>query len=144
MTLTLDNIKALINYRLERADETISLARHIIDSQLGLQAAVNRIYYACFYATNALITSKNLPLNSHRAVPSILAQYFVKTGELDNKWFKLYSNLLKARMTGDYDDFVEFELEEVEDFYVKTTEFITLIKEMLSSYILDDTQKKGL
>lgn len=68
----------------------------------------------------------------------------MKTGELDNKWFKLYSNLLKARMTGDYDDFVEFELEEVEDFYVKTTEFITLIKEMLSSYILDDTQKNGL
>lgn len=68
----------------------------------------------------------------------------MKTGELDNKWFKLYSNLLKVRMTGDYDDFVEFELEEVEDFYVKTTEFITLIKEMLSSYILDDTQKNGL
>ena len=48
--------KALVQYRLERADETITESE-ILSREAHYNAAVNRLYYACFYATSALLVA---------------------------------------------------------------------------------------
>ena len=44
----------LIRYRLSRAEETLEEARLLAENKHG-NAAVNRLYYACFYAVLALL-----------------------------------------------------------------------------------------
>ncbi|OIN96313.1 hypothetical protein AUJ66_06740 [Candidatus Desantisbacteria bacterium CG1_02_38_46] len=51
--------KTLIEYRLLRAHETLEDAKILFDKR-KLFSTVNRIYYAMFYAVNALLLSKNL------------------------------------------------------------------------------------
>ena len=47
-----DEEKALIAYRMERAQQAIIEAKTLFDAGL-LNAYVNRLYYACFYAVSA-------------------------------------------------------------------------------------------
>ncbi len=44
----------LIHYRIERSDEAIEEAA-ILAERCHYNAAVNRLYYACFYAVQALL-----------------------------------------------------------------------------------------
>jgi uncharacterized protein (UPF0332 family) len=46
--------KDLVRYRMERAGETLQEARLMLEHG-HLHGAANRIYYACFYATVALL-----------------------------------------------------------------------------------------
>lgn len=45
---------ALISYRLERANETLKEAKLLTDNGF-FNAAVNRLYYSCYYAVQALL-----------------------------------------------------------------------------------------
>ena len=55
MTLQQEDRKVLVTIRLQRAKETISEAKG--NMQLGYwRIAANRLYYACYYAVNVLMT----------------------------------------------------------------------------------------
>jgi hypothetical protein len=47
--MTRENIRALVQYRLEQADESLQAASLLIENNLSRQA-VNRSYYAMYYA----------------------------------------------------------------------------------------------
>ena len=49
-----ENIQALVAYRLEQAEESLDAARILLDKTLN-RSAVNRAYYAMFYAVLALL-----------------------------------------------------------------------------------------
>ena len=53
MGLSNDERNALINLRIERANETIKEVPYLIE-QGFYRTAANRLYYACFYILNAL------------------------------------------------------------------------------------------
>ncbi len=44
-----ENIRALVTYRIEQADESLLAARTLLDKKL-IRPCVNRAYYAMFYA----------------------------------------------------------------------------------------------
>ena len=46
-----------IRYRLQRANETIAEINILIENKLW-NTAINRMYYACFYAVGALLVKK--------------------------------------------------------------------------------------
>ena len=74
-----------VSLYVERAREMLEVA------QLNLQSgfypsAVNRAYYAIFYAANALLATKGLARNKHRGVISAFRQHFVKTGLLETAY----------------------------------------------------------
>ena len=48
------NIKALVEYRLEQANESLEAARILLEKTM-LRPAVNRSYYAMFYAVLSLL-----------------------------------------------------------------------------------------
>ncbi len=50
-----ENIKALMSYRLEQADESLQAAKILLDQGLT-RPSVNRAYYAMFYAVLALLS----------------------------------------------------------------------------------------
>ncbi len=64
-------LKDLVKYRLDRAIETIEEAV-LLANNSHWNASINRLYYACFYATNAILIKHNLSSSKHTGVRSIL------------------------------------------------------------------------
>jgi len=102
----------LVSYRLERARETLVEARTMSD--IGhANACVNRLYYACFYAVNALLASRGMSASKHSGVRSLFGQHFVKTGLIPAELGKFYNDLFETRLESDYDDFVRVDPEKL-------------------------------
>ena len=71
--------KALVERRIERAYETWEETKEIVNSELWL-AAANRMYYACYYLTTALLVSHGIDATTHTGVIRMLGMHFVSQG----------------------------------------------------------------
>ena len=103
MGLSDDERKALVIYRLEKANKTY---RQAIDSiPLGYwEMTGNRLYYAAYYAVSALLLNKGLSVQTHNGIIQMLGLHYVKTGLIDKELGNLYGRLFAIRQTGDYGD----------------------------------------
>ena len=122
--------KDLICYRMRRASETLEEARLMFESG-HLHGAANRIYYSCFYATVALLLTKNLSSPKHSGAVALLNRYFVKEGIVPVDMGKFYSRMFDNRLESDYDHLVNIEKDDIEADLEKAKEFITKIKALL-------------
>ena len=66
---------ALIEYRIERAFETLKEAKYNADGEF-YTAAINRLYYACYYAVIALLLKYEISAQTHSGVRSMLGLHF--------------------------------------------------------------------
>ncbi|MEW6621123.1 MAG: HEPN domain-containing protein [bacterium] len=130
----------LAKYRLEKAENTLSDAKKYINGAT-LESTVNRIYYAMFYAVNALLITKGLSSSKHSGVRALFNKEFVNKGIIEKNWGEFYSNMFDRRQKGDYRDFVKFEKSDVETWLKKAEEFISRIEE-LTLKIIEDTQNE--
>ena len=94
--------------------------------------AVNRLYYACYYAVIALLINKKIDAQTHTGVRQMFALHFIKTGLIDKELGKFYSDIYDKRQTGDYDDFVSFTKEEVISMINPARNLISSIELLLS------------
>ena len=122
--------KTLIKYRLERAEETLEEAKLLIEAQ-RYNGASNRIYYAMFYAVNALLLTKDLVSSKHSGVKALFNREFVKLGTIESKWGKLYEEAFLKRQQGDYLDYIRFTNEEVITRLEEAGEFVTVISNII-------------
>jgi uncharacterized protein (UPF0332 family) len=53
-----------IKYRLERAEESLSDAKHLVSTN-HWNSIANRLYYACFYAANAWLLDNDIKVKAH-------------------------------------------------------------------------------
>jgi len=121
---------ALVKYRLDRAEETVKEAG-ILAKEAHYNAAINRLYYACFYATSALLVANGFTVSSHAGVKTVLGLHFVSKGLLPIEHGKTFSRLFEIRHSGDYDDFVYCDKEMVDEYTPKAEAYITAIKSLL-------------
>ncbi|PIX18061.1 antitoxin [Candidatus Desantisbacteria bacterium CG_4_8_14_3_um_filter_40_12] len=119
----------LINYRLDKAQDTLESAMLMLDNNY-LSGTVNRLYYACFYAVIALLSTQRLSSSKHFGVLAIFNREFVAIGRVDRKWGRFYTNLFDSRQEGDYDDFVSFDKERVNNLYLEACQFVINITEI--------------
>lgn len=87
---------------LEKADHALEVAE-ALEQQGFTQDASSRIYYAMFYATQALLKAENIEVVKHSAVESAFGYHFAKTGRIDPKYHRLLINARKIREVVDYD-----------------------------------------
>lgn len=99
-----ENRAAIVNYRLERAYETLKEADYNTDGGY-YNTAVNRLYYACYYAASALLLSLEIDANTHNGVKTQLSIHFVRTGRLSLEHGVTFSLLFEKRQSSDYSDF---------------------------------------
>ena len=123
--------RALIAYRMERAHETITEATILRDAG-HVNAYVNRLYYACFYAVSALLLTKGFSTSKHGYLRSLFHRECVKTGHLPEELGRFFDLLFDSRQAGDYADFVEFKAEEVTDWLDRTREFVDQVEQLIS------------
>lgn len=122
--------KDLVVYRLDRANETMQEAR-LLAKEKFYNAAINRLYYACFYAVQALLLKNQITASTHAGVKSMLSLHFVAKGLLPKELGKTYSRLFEIRHSGDYDDFAYCDKEMTDVYTPKAEIFINKIKELL-------------
>jgi len=117
-------------YRIQKAKETIAEVEIQIQNEFW-NTAINRMYYACFYAVSALLVKHEIETSSHTGVRQQFGQLFVKTGKFDKKLAKHYTDLFEKRHKGDYNDFFDFDEETVNRLLPISKEFIDRIEDLI-------------
>lgn len=135
--------KALVEYRLERAYATMQEAAVMTEKEF-YNAAVNRLYYACYYATEALLLKHKIEAKSHAGVKAMLGLHFVSKGLVPVSIGKILSTLYEKRQSGDYDDFIYCDKEMTEDLTIQAQTYIDclakMVREDVSSESIDSNQ----
>jgi len=128
--LSLYDREALIGYRLTRANETVKEAIYNADGGY-YNTAVNRLYYAAYYAASALMLAYDISASTHAGVKALLSLQFIKTGKLEVEHGKTFMTLFENRQSGDYEDFVYCDLNLFNQLLPKTEAFISAIKDIV-------------
>jgi len=116
----------LIYYRIARAKDTYDDAL-ILSEKEKWNSTINRLYYATYYAVMALLLDSDLKPTTHNGAKSNFSEYFIKTGKIDSKYGKMYSQLFTWRQKGDYDDLFDFDKDKVMPYFEPVNDFILLI-----------------
>lgn len=124
-----ENRASIVKYRLERAHETLKEADYNADGGY-YNAAVNRLYYACFYAASALLLSREIDANTHNGVKTMISMHFVRTGRLSLEHGATFSLLFEKRQSSDYSDFAYCDLELVNTLRPRAEAFIVAIEKL--------------
>ncbi len=122
-----------VSYRIKRARETIAEVEVLIQNKFW-NSAINRMYYACFYAIGALLVKHEIETSSHSGTRQKFGQLFVKTGKIDRALGKHYSDLFEKRHKGDYNDFFDYD----EDTVLRLLPNSKALISKIESLILDD------
>lgn len=94
--------------------------------------AVNRLYYACYYAVSALLLTQNIKIKSHKGARQMFGLHYGKTGAIDKTLAKFFTDLYDMRQTGDYDDFIEYTKEDILDLLKNANDFISQAEYILA------------
>ena len=87
---------------IENAEESLSVAQLNLDNDF-YAAAINRAYYAIFYAANAVLATRKLARSKHSGVLAAFRQHFIKTKLLSSELSEIYGQVLDDRQEGDYE-----------------------------------------
>jgi uncharacterized protein (UPF0332 family) len=123
---------AVVFYRIQKAKDTLNEAVGI--AQLNYWNAVtNRLYYACYYITSALLIKNGYNAQTHSGVIRLFGLHFVTTGIVAKEQSKLYSKLFEMRQTGDYDDLYNLTEEDVKPMIEPAKIYIQEIESLISA-----------
>jgi len=120
----------LVAYKMSRAKETLAEVEVQIKNEL-FHTAVNRLYYACFYAVSALLINDEIKARKHAGVKQMFGLHFVSTGKIEQELGAFYTNIFTKRQKGDYEDFIYFTESEVIALLVPAGKLLSRIEEIL-------------
>lgn len=132
--LTEQNRIDIVRYRIENANQTLAeVETHKANGYYN--TAVNRMYYACYYAASALLIAYSIETKSHDGVRQQLGKQMVLTGKLPAELGKFYSQLFSKRSAADYEDFICQDLETVEELLPTAQLFVKTIEQMTNDWL---------
>jgi uncharacterized protein (UPF0332 family) len=122
-----ENRRKAVAFWIEKAHRSLDSAQaEVVAGRVDF--AVNRCYFAAFYAATAALLSRGQRFRKHAGVRGALHQQLVKPGLLSPDWGRLYDRLFEDRQRGDYLDLVTFDPEEVAELIPKARELVAVIE----------------
>jgi uncharacterized protein (UPF0332 family) len=125
-----ENRQRLIDYRITRAHGTLKEIDILIENKLW-NTAINRLYYACYYAVIALLLKHEIKTQTHSGVRQMFGLHFIKNGMIDKNLGKFYTDIFDLRHTGDYDDYIDFTEDDVLDLLEPAKKLVKTIETLL-------------
>jgi len=111
-----------------KAYDTLESAKVLLET--GFESgAVNRIYYAYFWAVRGLLSQKDIFVKSHTGTQTKFAETYIKTGIIPEKYGKYLGRLEDKRTLADYEAINDFTKEEVKEMITWTEDFLAFVKE---------------
>ena len=127
----IEETRALVLYRQQEAREALEEAE-ILRARNKYRGAMNRVYYAMFYAVLAVLASRGLSAAKHSGAISMFHREFVKPGTIPVEIAKFLDIAFDLRNKCDYRDFVLPDPERVDELLVAAHRFIDEIDMALS------------
>lgn len=138
-TLTQEQRISVVRYRIESAENTLAeVETHRANGFYN--TAVNRLYYACYYAATAILIANGVEVKSHDGVRMNLGKFIVQEGILTPELGRYFSRLFSKRSTGDYDDFFNHSIETVDELMPDAKLFIQTIKDWIELWLKEQEQ----
>ena len=125
-----DKAKDLSVYRINSALETLDAAKVCIESK-HYKDAINRSYYATFYAIKAVLAMEGIDFRRHKDVVAYFNKNYVATEIFDKKLGRMLASLQQTRETSDYDDFFIASKEDAEVQCMNAEKIIFAVKDYL-------------
>lgn len=116
-----------VKYRIEKSEETYEVAELLVENKRW-NSAINRLYYAAYYAVSGLLANLEIETKTHTGVKTQFFMEYIKTGKIEIRLGKLYSDLFDWRQKGDYGDFFDFKEEDVKPLMAPTRELIDAVR----------------
>jgi uncharacterized protein (UPF0332 family) len=99
--------------RVAQANDCLAEAQ-LLASNHHWRGAINRLYYAAFYAAKALLALRDLETSKHSATIALFQQQFVKTGSVPADVAKALTRAFDKRQRTDYAELADPGLDDVE------------------------------
>ena len=128
--MNIDDREEMVLYRIQKSRETINEIEVLVRNKFW-STAINRIYYACYYAVSALLLRNGLTPQSHSGTRQMFGLHFIKSGIISKDFGKFYSDIFDMRHSGDYDDFIDYTKEDVMDVWGPANALISEIERIL-------------
>lgn len=116
-------VEELVAYRLAQAKETLIAGRQLFDGK-HYRDAINRAYYAMFYAALGLLAGRQLGTSKHTGALGMFGRYFVKTGEFSSSKAVYLRQAFELRQKCDYREFVNPSADQAEELLNHADEFL--------------------
>jgi len=129
--MTPEERQTIITYRLERAEESLRAALLMYENSM-LIPAMNRIYYAMFYAVQALLARDEVGFSKHGQVKGYFNRECIKTCIFPVESGRLYNMVFEYRQKFDYVDLVMPDVIAIEGYLRDATVFVREIRVYLA------------
>lgn len=93
--------------------------------------AVNRLYYAVYYISVALLISRGIEATTHKGSIRMVGYSFVKDGLLTPADSQLLGRLFSMRQTGDYEDLYDWKEKDVVPIIPQVEEYIQRVRNLI-------------
>ncbi len=121
-----EQIKAII----KKAKRSIKAAKGLIEDE-DYDFASSRLYYAVFYAMEAVLLTRDISSSKHTGVIGQFNQFYIKEGIFPKDFSKIISRLFRERQVGDYGFYIDISEEEILTDVKSAELFLKKIKEYL-------------
>lgn len=125
-----EELKEQIQSIVKKANRSIKAAKRLIGDE-DYDFASSRLYYAVYYAMEAVLLTKNLNPSKHTGTIGQFNQFFVKEGIFPKNFSKIISRLFRERQVGDYSFYIDITEEEILEDVKSTENFLGKIEEYL-------------
>ena len=129
-----EKIRALVEYRLDQADEALRAAASNRTEGLD-RSAVNRAYYAMFYGVLALLAIEKKETSRHSGAMALFDQLFVKPGTVPKELSTWLHEAFALRQQVDYGTEPAPEAEEVAELLVEARQFVARVREQAEALL---------
>ncbi len=126
-----ENIRALVTYRIEQADESLLAAKTLLDKKL-IRPSVNCAYYAMFYAVLALLALGKKETSKHSGAIALFDREFVKQGVFKKDYSRWLHDAFDLRQRSDYAAEYQVSEEETEKTLKNAESFVDEVKSVLA------------
>lgn len=122
--------RELVRHRFNTAVQTKEEVFTLLEKG-HIRGAINRIYYSMFYATKALLATKNLDASKHSGVIALFHKEFIHTGLMEKEYGVMLQEAFERRSKSDYIDFTTFDSKMAKTLLRNCEAFLERIKKFL-------------
>lgn len=122
---------SLCQYRINSALETLDTAKKCVEIN-HYKDAVNRSYYASFYAVKAVLAMEGIDFKRHKDVVAYFNKNYVATEVFSKSLGRMLAALQQTREASDYDDFYIASKEEAETQCAGAESIINAVRQYLA------------
>jgi uncharacterized protein (UPF0332 family) len=130
-------LEKLARHRLTRAKDAFGEGEHLLTKGSSM-GAVNRFYYAGFYAARALLALRELDSSRHSGVISLFQKHFVKPGLIATDKAKALPRAFEKRQKSDYGDFSTVTKKETQAVRDEIKGFLEECEEVLERLVAEE------